>query len=283
MSDRRYYSVRTGKNEGGVHLTEDMLRRMFLATFTKFDGTHYFQEAFGYQCVDAGDVAGSLGVDIEAQMLLLLRKGGLWPIPVNGPEYSVDDVFDVIEFLYDHVSKPVAGTFHSFSGCGWHYRTFDKEAGAEEFRSEVNRFLRDFGDGFELSPAGEILATIPDGFASLTAMSLPVEAKTPAIEGRVREAVRKFQKARGHVTELRDAVRELADVLEYLRPQMAKKLTKKDDADLFNIINGFDVRHHNQRQQGDYDKPAWLRWMFFTFLATIEACLHIVDNEPESP
>jgi hypothetical protein len=65
----------------------------------------------------------------------------------------------------------------------------------------------------------------------------------------------------------------LADVLESLRPKIKTALSSKDESDLFNIANNFEIRHKNSRQQSEYD-PIWLSWMFYFYLATIHAITH---------
>ena len=55
--------------------------------------------------------------------------------------YEDDDLFDMIEFLFDHCAKPLARSYHSFNGCGWHCRQFDRDAGRKEFREKINPVL----------------------------------------------------------------------------------------------------------------------------------------------
>src|SRR5215212_1075484 len=171
---RRYYSVRTGKNPLASQLDLSMFLRLFGNLYKNFLQKEYFQEAFGYDCVDAGSVSGTLGEDIEAQILRRIRKSNLWTIHTAYVRYSEDDVFDIIEFLYDYVSKPIEGFFHDFNNCGWHYDTFDKEAGRQEFRNEINDLLKDYAGGYELSTDGEILALADAGFDNLFQANLPV-------------------------------------------------------------------------------------------------------------
>src|SRR4029077_12555857 len=152
---RQYYSTRTGKSSGALTLTLEQLRMLFIATYDHFDRADYFQEAFGYWCIDAKDVPGTLGLHVEAQIVRRLRKGNLWPIRERAIEYSEDDVFDMSEFLHDHISKPLEGHYHSYGGCGYHYSTFDQQAGRLEFSTEMNQILRDYGEGYELSEDGE--------------------------------------------------------------------------------------------------------------------------------
>lgn len=69
------------------------------------------------------------------------------------------NIFDAIEFLFHHVSKPYElGWFISDSGYNYQdYVGYDNFMGKVEFRSSVNIVIRDYGEGFELSEHGEVL------------------------------------------------------------------------------------------------------------------------------
>ncbi len=126
---RTYYSQRK-------RLSIARLRILFHALYKDFENRYYFQEAFGYECVDAGYIAGKCGEDIEIFFLKTLRKEGLWPLRKNYRKYSEDDIFDLIELLFDLISKPVDGYYHSYADCGWHYNSFDNPQGQEEYRRD---------------------------------------------------------------------------------------------------------------------------------------------------
>jgi hypothetical protein len=79
MRDKSYYSVRTGKNPAGASLDLATLLRVLRGLHEAWEDEGYFQEAFGYDCVDSGFTPGSLGKDIEAVLLLELRKTNLLP------------------------------------------------------------------------------------------------------------------------------------------------------------------------------------------------------------
>ena len=149
--------MRTGKNPTLVRIDLPLLKKLFVNIYQDFQRRFYFQEAFGYDCVDAGFVPGITGNDIEAFLFRKLRKTDLFPIETHIERYSEDDLFDVIELLYDLVSKPTKGNFHSWSNCGWHYSEFDKNVGQSEFLSQINPQLNDYQEGYELSQKGEIL------------------------------------------------------------------------------------------------------------------------------
>ena len=277
MRTKPYYSVRTGKNPLAAKFDLATLRDLFRTLFVKFEDDGYFQEALGYECVDAGFVPGVLGHDLAGILLLELRKKDLTPISSKIESYSEEDLFDIIEFLYEHASKPKEGSYHSYSSCGWHYRTFDKETGRVEYREKMNKVLALYGPGYELSADGEILALADDGLDSLFEAPLP-KVDPENISARVETARTKFRRYRSSIDDRRDAIRDLADVLEFLRPRLKKVLTTKDESDLFNIANNFGIRHHNDAQKVHYDKAIWYSWMFYYYLATIHAAVGLIDR-----
>src|SRR5260221_10237856 len=193
MKKRAYYSVRTGKNPQSLRLDLSILLRLFESLYQSFAEKGYFQEAFGYCCVDAGDVSGTLGGDIEACVLRLLRKTDLWPIEKNLANYKEDDLFDIIEFLYDHVSKPIESEsqYHEWNGCGWHHNKFDQQAGRQELREEINNLLSDYQDGYELSDEGEILVLAESGMENLLQAPIP-EYDQDNVAARIEAAKLKF-------------------------------------------------------------------------------------------
>ena len=110
-----------------------MLLKLFKSLYDSFDWKGYLQEAFGYTCVDAGYVPGAIGGNIGSYVLMRLRKDYIWPIASQYTGYDEADLFDVIEFLYDHVSCPTHGKNHPYNECGWHYDLFDKRSGQDEY------------------------------------------------------------------------------------------------------------------------------------------------------
>jgi hypothetical protein len=117
-------------------------------------------------------VPGIAGEDEEAYIFLKLRKNNIWPIEHYLDNYTEDDLFDIIELLFDHISKPLKGRFHSWGNCGYHYDTFDKEAAQQEFIVEVNKLLKDYGN-YELSKYGEIVNLAIPGTEPLMEEEIP--------------------------------------------------------------------------------------------------------------
>ncbi|MFC1834351.1 hypothetical protein ACFL2Q_06420 [Thermodesulfobacteriota bacterium] len=278
---RKYYSARTGKNPLASQMDSSSFVTLFKYLYHDFLARNYFDEAFGYTCSCNGQVSGTLGSDIEAKMLLSLRKKNLWPISDKWSAYSLEDAFDVIEFLYDCVSRPTDGYHNQYCGREMHYTSFDSDEGRQHFRMEINALLRDCKDGYELSAEGEILSLAQEGLGSLIEAELP-EYNRENVNSRISKAILKFRSRHSSWEERRDAVRDLADVLEFLRPKLKTVLLKPDENDLFNIANNFGIRHHNNEQKTDYDKPIWFTWMFYYYLATIHAAVRLIEKHETS-
>src|SRR6476469_1533151 len=263
---RKYFSHR--KNPDASRLDLPMLVNLFKTVYLDFLKNDYFYE-------NSGDVPGKLGSDIEAQMLLAIRKPDLWPIEEKCDNYSEDDLFDVIEFLYDRVSKPIDLRFPN--NGDYYYETLDRETGQQEFRDSMNQLLCDYREGYELSENGEILELPEQGLEELVLAELP-PYDLENVEQRVESAILKFRRSRSSLDEKFDAVRNLFDVLEWLRDQIKKVKLRHAERALFEIANTYSIRHHNQKQMQDYDKAIWYNWMFYYSLATIHACLKLIKK-----
>lgn len=99
------------------------------------------------------------------------------------------------------------------------------------------------------------------------------------VVNRINAAILRYRRHGSTLDDRRQAVRDLADVLEYLRPKVKALLTSADDCDLFNIANNFGIRHHNDKQKTTYDAAIWLSWMFYFYLATIHAVLRKIEHD----
>lgn len=288
MINRPYYSVRLGKNPLAI-FDLPILLRLFRDLYTSFLYRDYFKEAFGYDCVDRGNVPGILGSDIEAQIFRNIRKDNLYPIQDKCESYTEEDLFDIIEFLFDFVSKPIEGSgwYHGYSDCGWHDQKFDKNIGQEEYRTEINQLLKDYSTGFELSTDGIIQILAKEGLQDLLNLEAP-KYDQDNVDQKIEMAVKKFRNRHASIDEKKDAIRDLADVLEFLRLKMKDliengDLVSKDESDLFELANNFGLRHHDGKQKLSYDKEIWYPWMFYYYLSTLHAVIALINkNEADT-
>lgn len=277
MIKRNYYSVRTGRITPDQEVNFEVLKKLFSVTYNKLNADGYFQKYFGVNCQD-GYIPGELGEEIDAIMFVNLRKDNLYPIYRNLPNYTEDDFFDVIEFLHDYCSKGLNGHYHNWNNCGYHYEEFNDIEGQKYYREILNPILREYKDGFEISESGEILILSDNGLSNLFEADIPTNDKEN-ISNKINSAILKFRRHKSTLYDRREAIRELADVLEFLRPAIKQHLNKKDENDIFNIANNFGIRHHNKDQQTEYDKPIWYSWIFYYYLATLHAVLRMTNKK----
>lgn len=281
MTDRDYYSVRNKKIQREINLDLEYLKQVILGIYSDLSYNYYFQEAFGHNCLGTGFSPGLTGTSTESYFLLKLNKNNIWPIESNIGNYTEDDLFDVIEILHDLVSEPVGGcisrnTISDGHICEKIYTKFDRTKGQEKFKNRINSVLCHYKTGFELSNSGEVIIKVKDGLRDLIQTEIP-EYDPENIDSKRERAINKFLNSRLSVHERKDAVKDLADILEYLRKSGGTKLPKKDDSELRNIANNFGIRHHDPHQKTDYD-PFWLDWIFYIYLASVNLSIQIREQ-----
>lgn len=275
MRPRKYYAERKGFAPSS-NINFDMFKRLFLHKYLQLEREFIFREATGYHCVDEGYIVGNWGEDIDSFMFLNLRLNNIWPIQEYIDRYDEPTLFSLIELLYEYASEPQSKRYHDYNDCGWHTWNYEKEIGQIIFRKSINDILKDYKEGYMISIEGEILQLPPTGMEALTQQD--IQTNDPRnIDERLKHSITKFLRYDSSFNEKKEAIRNLADILEYLKDQ-GIKMPQKDDSALFQIINNFDLRHHRRDQQGDYDKEIWYDWLFYTFLSTINVLLKMNEK-----
>jgi hypothetical protein len=271
---RRYYSSRT-KPEG---LTIEELYWKLKNLYLLFRDKDYFKEK-------AKITPESLPDAIKYKAAVVLN---FQPFPVtkwSQGNITEDHIFDAIEFLYDHVSKP--GELVPMSTeTGWNYRdygNYDDEAGKNEFRDNANAFLTDYKTGFELTKDGIVLAKGTDGLQNISdAEIVPYDERN--VDSKVRNAIAKWRNRNLSLLGKKEAIRELADVFEWLKKskKLSAVLDGKDESALFDLANNFGIRHHDPKQKTNYDAAIWYSWIFHFYLATYHAAIRLLIKKEKS-
>jgi len=279
MPARRYYYHQRSGAQQPPRLDLEAVRKLVSSSYRLFASRDYFQEAFGYRCVDEGFVPGICGEDVGGWIHVNAWLDSVYPFDEKISLLDEPTLFATIELLWDLVSAPSkeGAHHHTFSGCGWHYVKFDKAKARDEWRIAVTNALEFYGEGFELSDRGEVQRIGKPGLAEIMEATVPRSANQENID-KIADAVRRFRSGRSSRKDRQEAVEELVKVLEFFRPQIKQHMFRKDEDRLFEIANEFSLRHHNQRQKSDYD-PAWLSWMFYLYLATIHLVLRLIERE----
>ncbi|CAA0080066.1 Uncharacterised protein [Zhongshania aliphaticivorans] len=69
-------------------------------------------------------------------------------------------ILDFVQFCYEHVSKPIQGSHHSYFN---HYHlSFECDEGKDDFRNRVNRIFSRNGISYELKETGNIIRLAPE-------------------------------------------------------------------------------------------------------------------------
>ncbi len=297
--DRAYYSQRIGRGPLAKPSIEDVARALTLVVDEMWK-RDYMQEWHGFTCVDAGDIGGRAAMSLADHIEAETGWRAAWPLsePLIDldlpPEVEItdedmakmeegaeDEVFDLIEYFHAHVSKGIeehdGSHLHTWEGCGWHYGGFDSGPAQELFRQRMNRTLKNYRSGFQISQNGQIEHTADEGLDQLVDAVLPTI--DPDIAQRVAGAIA-LHRNRGRTEEsLRLAVRELFDALEKLRPEVKDEMLTGDERDLFNMANNFAIRHLNEKQKGNYDSTIWHSWMFYVNLSTIHVIVRLMNRK----
>ncbi len=272
---RPYWPQRQGKAAPGPHLDALRARDGFAGLIGEFERAGYLDQAFPRPCVDDQDPPDP---DPAAELEKRLGLPGLWPLAAG--EWDEVIFYGLIEVYHDLVARPRVRHLHSYAGCGWHYSQFSVTAGREVYRWKVNELLKAAGIGYALAGTGEdvgrLVATYNDGRSGL--IDNVLANGRPGTAGQVAHAVALFRSRTAGAEYKRSAILTLAGVLEERRQLIKAELGTADEGALFQIANKFAIRHQRAGQQTDYD-PAFLDWIFWWYLATVELTDRIISRQ----
>jgi hypothetical protein len=270
---RRYYSSR--KQPQALTLDElyCKLQNLYLLLRQK----DFFDQKAG---ISHGPIPDA--IQREARLDLNFQ---LFPIEKWDPEDITEDhIFDALEFLHEHTSKP-GKWVRCYTDDGdeyYGYEGYDEEAGRTELRERANRFLMDYPPGYELTADGNVATLGTDGLQYiLKAEIIPYDELN--VDSKVRGAIDRWRNRRVSREDKKQAIRDLADVFEWLKKtgRLGKVLDNKDESAIFDLANNFAIRHHNPKQKANYDKEIWFSWIFHFYLATYHAAIRLlVKREP---
>jgi hypothetical protein len=271
---RRYYSSRAKPG----NLTLEDLYWKLANLYLLFRDKDYFKGKAGITKTDLPDaIRHEAAVALSFQPFLITK----W----SQADITEDHIFELLEFLYDQVSKP--GQWVEVNWNEYAYDGYDDEAGREEFRDKANSFLADYKTGFELTEDGTVLAMGTDGLQHiLDAEIIPYDEEN--VDSKVRDAIVKWRNRHLSMSEKKEAIRELADVFEWLKETkgLGAVLDRKDEGAIFQIANEFGVRHHDPKQKTNYDRAIWYSWIFHFYLATYHAAIRLLirkEKETKPP
>jgi hypothetical protein len=147
MDVKQYYSQRQG-NIKPLDLVD--LKVAFESIYDSFQEQYYFIDFLG-KSIHSND--GIVGNSFETFCMRKLNRN------IDHPHlaryYMEEDLFDVIELLYDYINYPIINP----SDNNWSTGVVSsipekKEIAQKQFRDEINVFLRQYSSGWELADEG---------------------------------------------------------------------------------------------------------------------------------
>jgi hypothetical protein len=204
----------------------------------------------------------------------------LWPLSKSwGSGWGEDLFYGLLEVVHDLVSRPRLRVWHDHPARDhYDYRGFTVGPARVLYRWEVNRLLAAGGLPYRLADQGEDegrLVSVPGDEARAELVEKMAARGREDLAG---HAVALFRARESTEQDRRAAVRSLADVLEGHKKLLHDNAPDKDISELFHIANRFDIRHHDLKQCSDYD-PAYLDWLFYWYLATVELAETLVAKQ----
>jgi hypothetical protein len=165
FTDRHGMTEPRVKDELDVELTKGLL-----TVVNAKIGENLFGGAFSEGCYDPP--YDSIGCDQGKLKDGLAAYKVIWPgdWPSQNDEWpSNPQLFDLLEFLYEHAGLPKSYYHHPFFGHE-HY-AYDQEAGRAKFEEDINRFFERNGLAFELKH-GEVTRMAPTGLQEALATTV---------------------------------------------------------------------------------------------------------------
>jgi hypothetical protein len=168
---KKLFTERHGLTEPRVkeELDVELTKGLLTVINAKID-ENLFGESFSEGCYDAPH--DSVGTDREKlkEGLAAYRVISPWGWPNRENDWPSDpQLFDLLEFLYEHAGLPRGYYYHPFFSHD--HLTYDREKGRAKFEEDINRFFERNGLAFELNE-GDVERMVPMGLQEVLAATV---------------------------------------------------------------------------------------------------------------
>ncbi|TCJ89999.1 hypothetical protein [Nocardia alba] len=153
MADLDFYSDRVqGPEPRDREELPENTRNGLVGAIVGWINLHWFAERFPEECPDGNNVCGTTVGNLLADIRALIPGIRL---PLHGDHMSDIETFDLLEYAYQHISKPTRVKDHSYHKH-WELR-FDRKSALSEFRERVNLILARGRANYEMDTDGRIV------------------------------------------------------------------------------------------------------------------------------
>lgn len=267
----KYYAERKGLIESDFNISFEELKECFKGIYRYFDNRNCFEVAkkgvwIKPEWADEYQVIPAL-LEPTPEIFFMnnLHSSSIYPIYEYYLFYSEVELFTVIEILYDKISI-----------YDYKENALKKDEIKKEFAIQINNILQFYDEGYFLEPNS---GTITKGADDSLKMMLTEDLKAilnEDIMSQMRTAVKLYYRFDSNLEMKRKAINIMADILEPLRTELKDILNEsfdvnKNDHDklIFEIVNGFNIRHNNIKQKTDYEHEVWYDWMMQYYSSVI--------------
>lgn len=267
----KYYAERNSLIDNDVSITFDDLKEYFYKIYLFFENRGCFKAAINGiwikpQWSDEYQVIAPLfGPSPDVFFLNHLHSTMIYPFYQYYMTYSEAELFTVIEILYDKIAIYNNET-----------QELETEEIKKEFATQINNILQFYDEGYFLEGnSGTIIKGADDSLKMMLTENLN-DVLNQDIMSQMRVAVKMYYRFDSDMEMKRKAINIMADILEPLRTDLKNILNdkfeiNKNDHDklIFEIVNGFNIRHNNSKQKTNYEREIWYDWMMQYYSSVI--------------
>lgn len=267
MNKKLYYSERKNGSVAKVTIT---LKELIDYVSEVYE---HFKEKGGLNNLPQEESGESVLLSIE-----YFNKKSVLPFN-KFKEYSEEEVFDLIELFYDQLEEYESPRHYYSSGQQVPSIFIDEDEFSKDFlklvyRIKINKIISNYGSGYELTTEGYVRDLISNGLELLVDSEQGVIADEDSTK-KIKDAKNLFHSHKSDDVEKWAAITLLGGVLEQIQKTSKLNLYKKDENELFEVLNRFNIRHNRPDQMSNYDKEIFYPWIFYNLLSALDASLKI--------
>lgn len=268
----KYYSERNGLLEQkDFNISLEDLKQHFFSIYKYFYNMGSFDVAIKGVWIkpqwgdEYQEIPPLLAPSPEVFFLNNLHSSEIYPIVQYYEYYTDEELFTVIEILYDKIAT-------------YDYKKSileDKDI-KKDFAIQINNILQFYEEGYFLeTSSGTITKGLKDPVKNMFSEDL-TNICSEDVMTKMRTAIKMYYRFDSNIELKRKAINLLADILEPLRNDLKDILNReydinknKHDKLIFDIVNGFNIRHNKDDQKKNYQHEIWYDWMIQYYSSVI--------------
>ena len=190
---------------------------------------------------------------------------------------SEDCIFLHLEIGFHLVSKP---EFLIESPSGTYKYKFSDGEGQKEYVNRMNVVLNEYKDEYQMNKNGQIERRMDPETHRMCHSDFSNPWPDDKVKNQIEAAVGKVIRREANTEDWKDAAKQLAGVLEFIRMK-SEYLSPKDQKDLCLLVNKL-LRHNDPEQYILTNLLSGYKYMFRVYLSTILWVLDCIREDPNS-